>query len=313
MNRYIVYKHTFPNNKIYIGITSQKNPEMRWGKAGGGYKNHYPIWYAIQKYGWDNIKHDILFSDLSEDEAKQKEVELIALYNTTDHNFGYNVSPGGDSVSELTKIKLSEIHKGRKLSDETKQKIGVANSKALKGRKLPDDVKEKIRQSHLGKKYKPMSDEGKEHIRQAQLGKKLSDETKQKISRANKGKTISDEQRLASSIRMKEHNCMYNPEVVEKMKQSLKKSQAERTEKRLATLQERYPNGFKQTAESNKKRSKALKGVPKSDVTKQKMRKPKSPEAIENMKLAQKRSHEARKLGITYKEYIEQLENLEKR
>ena len=33
---YTVYKHIFPNNKIYIGITSKK-PEIRWNK-GKGYK-----------------------------------------------------------------------------------------------------------------------------------------------------------------------------------------------------------------------------------------------------------------------------------
>ena len=311
MSKYVVYKHTFPNNKVYIGITSQKNPEVRWGKHGGGYKNHYPIWYAIQKYGWENIIHEIVYDNLSEDEAKQKEIELIALYNSTNHEFGYNVSPGGDSVSELTKIKLSKIHRGHSVSEDTKHKIGVANSKALKGRKLSNETKEKIRQGHLGKKYKPMSEKGKENIRQAQLGKKLSEEHKQKISKSNKGKIISEEQRLASSIRMKEHNCMSNPEVVEKMKQSLKRTQKERTAKRLATMKERYPDGLKQTEESNRKRSDALKGKPKSEETKQKMRKPKSPETVEKMRLAQKRSHEARKLGITYQEYLKQLDGQE--
>lgn len=35
MNNYIVYKHIFPNNKIYIGLTRQK-PERRW-RNGDGY------------------------------------------------------------------------------------------------------------------------------------------------------------------------------------------------------------------------------------------------------------------------------------
>ena len=68
------------------------------------------------------------------------------------------------------------------------------------------------------------------------------------------------------------------------MSQSLKKSGAKRAAKRKKTMQERYPNGYKQTEESNRKRSESHKGKAKSEQTKQKMRKPKSPEAIANMK-----------------------------
>ncbi len=39
---------------------------------------------------------------------------------------------------------MKRSRKGRKLSDETKKKIGLANSIALKGKKLPEEVKRKI-------------------------------------------------------------------------------------------------------------------------------------------------------------------------
>lgn len=305
MDKYIVYKHIFPNDKIYIGITSQVNPQVRWGKTGGGYRNHYPIWYAIQKYGWDNVKHEIVYSDLSEEEAKYMEIELIALYNSTNHKFGYNVSPGGDSVSELTKLKLSKMRKGHLVSSETRRKIGEANSKALKGRIVSEEVKEKNRLAHLGKKYKSMSEEGRRNISEAQRGKKLSDEHRKKISEGNKGKIISEEQKRMASVRMT--GTHLSEEVRQKISEGLKKSGKERTEKRLATLHEKYPDGWTQTVESNKKRSDTMKGKPKSEETKQRMRKPKSPEAIENMRIARKRSYEAKKLGLTYKEYLEMI------
>ena len=41
--KYYIYKHTFPNNKVYIGITCQQ-PELRWGNAGEGY-------LQVNKYG----------------------------------------------------------------------------------------------------------------------------------------------------------------------------------------------------------------------------------------------------------------------
>lgn len=68
MNDYYVYKHTFPNGKVYIGITSQK-PENRWN-SGKGYlrkingKYAQPLMAnAVIKHGWDNIKHEILWKD----------------------------------------------------------------------------------------------------------------------------------------------------------------------------------------------------------------------------------------------------------
>lgn len=36
MKKYFLYKHTFPNGKVYIGITSRVNPERRW-LGGRGY------------------------------------------------------------------------------------------------------------------------------------------------------------------------------------------------------------------------------------------------------------------------------------
>lgn len=91
---YSVYKHTNKvNGKVYIGITCNK-PEVRWGKNGIGYKRQL-FWNAIQKYGWDNFAHEILFENLSESQAYQKEIELIALYDSTNREKGYNVALGG--------------------------------------------------------------------------------------------------------------------------------------------------------------------------------------------------------------------------
>lgn len=117
-NNYIVYMHTSPNNKRYIGITSQK-PERRWRKNGVGYKDHLYFWRAIQKYGWDNFKHDILYDNLTKEEAEQKEVELIAYYNSNNIDFGYNMSIGGESGSkgykhtEEQRRQMSETRKGK--------------------------------------------------------------------------------------------------------------------------------------------------------------------------------------------------------
>ena len=111
--KYIVYMHISPSGKRYIGITGLKL-KRRVGKGGSGYKSCTAFYNAIKKYGWDNIQSKIIYAGLSQDEAVQKEKELIAMYDTTNPKKGYNISTGGESgnagthhiTSEETKEKL---------------------------------------------------------------------------------------------------------------------------------------------------------------------------------------------------------------
>jgi len=127
-NCYTVYAHIFSNGKRYIGITSQK-PEYRW-KSGSGYKHSLKIRNAIEKYGWENIKHEILYENLNQDQAEKMEIKLIKKYKTTLREFGYNISHGGNCVGTLskeTKLKMSLSAKGKAKSEITKEKIRQAN------------------------------------------------------------------------------------------------------------------------------------------------------------------------------------------
>ena len=100
-NHYIVYKHTAPNNKVYIGITGF-DPEYRWLNNGRGYKNQTTFFNAIIKYGWINFKHEILFEGLTEEEALNKEEDLIQQYKSYDRRYGYNVSLRGAKYGNTT-------------------------------------------------------------------------------------------------------------------------------------------------------------------------------------------------------------------
>ena len=93
-NNYIVYKHTSPSNKVYIGITGF-DPAYRWLNNGRGYKHQSIFFNAIIKYGWINFQHEILFENLTEEEALNKEEELIRYYKSYDRRYGYNVSLRG--------------------------------------------------------------------------------------------------------------------------------------------------------------------------------------------------------------------------
>ena len=167
-----VYKHTCPNHKIYIGITSNKI-NRRW-QNGFGYRENKHFFNAILKYGWDNIKHEILLTNLTKEEACKKEIELIAFYKSNQSKYGYNSSTGGERPTT-----------GRKLSDETKEKLRQAQL----GRKHTQETIERMKTIHTGKYH---TEETKQKLSEARKGKKntmygknISSEHKKRISKAN--------------------------------------------------------------------------------------------------------------------------------
>jgi group I intron endonuclease len=136
---YKVYMHICPNNKKYIGITKQQL-NKRW-QNGYGYKTQTHFYRAILKYGWNNIKHILLFDKLNYEQACNMEIKLIKLFKTNDYNFGYNVSSGGDG------------NNGNKISEKQKNilKIALKGNKNAKGYKHNEEEKQKMRLAKLGK------------------------------------------------------------------------------------------------------------------------------------------------------------------
>ena len=122
MKKFYVYVHVCPNEKRYVGCTTQK-PEIRWAK-GRGYQTNKHFYSDILKYGWDNITHEVLEVD-SKEEMYRKEIELISFYHTNDPRHGYNHSVGGEYG-----------HLGCKHSEETREKMSEARSDPEYRRKL---------------------------------------------------------------------------------------------------------------------------------------------------------------------------------
>lgn len=123
-NNFCVYMHVNrANGKKYIGITAD-NPLNRWQK-GLGYKNNKHFNDAINKYGWNNFDHIILYSDLGKIEACEIEQHLIAEYKTQDKRHGYNIASGGQFFkhSEESKILMSERRKGKGKVKRTPEQI----------------------------------------------------------------------------------------------------------------------------------------------------------------------------------------------
>lgn len=170
---YYIYKHTSPYGKVYIGMTCQE-PIKRW-KYGWGYKNNHHFDSAIQKYGWDNFEHEILFTGLTQDEASIKERELIEKYKSNNPEFGYNISSGGYGGRE-----------GVPQSDEAKRKVSEANKGRFAGEKNYFYNIHRCQEENpfYGKHH---SEETKAKLSNLRSGEKKSDDFKRKISKATTG------------------------------------------------------------------------------------------------------------------------------
>lgn len=223
MDSYSVYKHTFPNGKVYIGIT-KRGVKSRW-RNGLGYKKNKLMYKAINKYGWQNILHETLFENLTKAEAENKEIELISFLKSNDPRFGYNINNGGNCCgthSKETREKISKALKGkqnclgREISKEHLEKMkqgflkSIENgtymlkrgghsqktkdliSSKLKGKKKSEETKRKLVEA--GKKR--MSDPKNNPM----YGKHHTEKTKKAISEAKKGKKLSEEQKRMISF-----------------------------------------------------------------------------------------------------------------
>ena len=152
MKVFIVYMHeNKTNHKKYIGITCQK-ASQRW-RGGKGYKIGY-FKKAIDKYGWDNFEHKILYENLSKEEACLKEIELIKKYKTMNSKYGYNLCEGGNTTvgyhhTLISKEKMSKSRKGKYVGDKNPM---YGKHPIWYGRHLSEEHKRKISESKKGKR-----------------------------------------------------------------------------------------------------------------------------------------------------------------
>jgi len=146
MNDFCVYQHIRDDNNtiFYIGIGKKRRPYDRKGR------NQH--WFNIVNK--TTYKIEILFFNLSHQDAKEKEIELIKKYGRIDLKNGIlcNKTDGGDGrvnaiVTRKNKILLSTLFKGKTRDKEIGNKI----SNSLKGKTLSKTHKEKISNTLTGR------------------------------------------------------------------------------------------------------------------------------------------------------------------
>ena len=127
-----VYLITSPSGKQYVGLTIQKILNDRLKGHLKKSSNCTLLKRAIEKYGWDNMKVEVLI-ECDDEQVEYYEKLFIAGYRTQ-APLGYNCTSGGEG--------------GKKLCDETKENIrkGVVeknkeNGKLGRVKKINDKFK----------------------------------------------------------------------------------------------------------------------------------------------------------------------------
>lgn len=148
------------NNKRYIGISEDYKNRKRvhqWAMKNNKHRN-IKLQRAVNKYGYDNFRFEILDSLETSDriEALTLENRYIVKYNS--YKNGYNQSEGfeGSTLQKYSDERLEKmrvnmlgntIWKGRKHTEETKAMIGIGN----KGKKVSLKTRKKLSESRKGK------------------------------------------------------------------------------------------------------------------------------------------------------------------
>lgn len=189
-----IYCHVAPNGKRYVGQTCQE-PVKRWAN-GYGYKNQPHFKRAINKYGWNNLKHVILCSVSCKEYADFLEQWFIEKYDTFNPEHGYNHTKGGGGCyglhpSEETIEKLRQVNASREWTIEQRKQIsnslkdGYASGRIAKP-SMSEAARKKMSADRIGE-GNPMY--GKHHtleacekIKAAHAGSKRSEETRKRIS-----------------------------------------------------------------------------------------------------------------------------------
>jgi hypothetical protein len=212
-----VYFHPVTKVPFYVGKGTGTRYKKHLSETKENTEN-YKKWAVIQGLRNRGLEPLIkkVFETENEVDAYNEETRLIMLYGRRDidingilTNICNDIKPPKRSkpLTEEHKKKISKAHIGHtaynpnyKHSEETKQKIGLANKgKASRtGKVHSEETKQKIKESNkanvteerraqmsLLKKGKTFSNEHKKKLSEAHTGRKMSEETKQKIREAH--------------------------------------------------------------------------------------------------------------------------------
>ena len=196
-NNYSVYQHVTPDNMYYFGAT--QNVERRWRNNGAEYKRTALQPY-IEKFGWDNIQHIVLFKNQTKENALWIEDFLITTAQEDgvcinkqrsgliSKEEGYNKNQC-KQYYEQNKDKFKEYYeqnkdKFKEYYEQNKEQISEQRKQYIEQNK--DKIKERNKQYYERnkEKFKEYQEQNKDKIREYQ--REYKEQNKDKIREYNR-------------------------------------------------------------------------------------------------------------------------------
>lgn len=177
-----IYKITNPKGKIYIGQSIDLERRLKEYQNLRGFKFQKKLYNSILKHGWENHQFEII-EECPAEKLNEKERFYQELNDCINSGLNCKLTTTLDKtgiLSQETKNKISNSHKGKIRSEESKKKQSLTRT----GKPHPkhsEETKEKMRKAKLGK---PLSKEHVEKMRNALKGRKPNN-TKKVIDISN--------------------------------------------------------------------------------------------------------------------------------
>lgn len=193
MEHFIYITTNLVTNKKYIG--------KHYGELNDSYLGSGKILIrAIEKYGKENFKRDILYISKTAEENNIKEKEFIKAFNAVEDKTFYNIAEGGDGGDIFHSLPLKQQKQIRERA--RKQCSGKGNP--MYGRHHSEKTKELLRQIDKSytqtKEYRQNMSKAVSGDKNGMYGKNHTEESKQKMSIAKKGKKLGKENGNAKGI-----------------------------------------------------------------------------------------------------------------
>lgn len=228
VKKYKVYKRIAPDGRVYVGCTSQ-SLELRAGKFGCNYQTNTQFWKAIQQFGWDSFKTELILETDDPEEAAAAELDAIEQYQATNPAFGFNsrsqsyvtdpdfperlrsaIKAGmTDEVRQRMSASMKEYYKSEENREfHRKRTLRITNRpevrerliQAIERNNAKPEVRQKISESVLRywteERRKEQSELSRQRLASMEVRSRISEGTKRGLASPEVRKKMSEAQRI---------------------------------------------------------------------------------------------------------------------